>query len=74
MDEWRCEHGGRDEAVRYIWAGPKPKIEYLVSGRRKQEFCKVHETERDARRDLERIVAQTTLASTSRKIRTLRAA
>jgi serine/threonine-protein kinase len=73
LDEWGCEHGGRDEAVRYL-GGPKPRIEYLVNGRRKQEFCKVHATERDARRALERIVAQTTLACRSKKVRTPRAA
>ncbi|GLR89454.1 serine/threonine-protein kinase [Bradyrhizobium iriomotense] len=58
-DEWRCEYDGRVELVRYV-PGKKPSIEHLVGSRRKRVNCGSFATEREARRQMERLVAQLT--------------
>jgi len=58
-DEWICEHRGRTEVVRYV-GGKRPAVEHMVGSRRKRENCLSFSTEREARRCLERLVADLT--------------
>lgn len=56
---WQCENDGRTEKIIYI---PKNhQVEYWIGSRRKKSLCQTFKTEREARRFMDRTVADTTL-------------
>lgn len=65
-DEWTCDQQGRVETVRYV-PGRKPGVEFRSGSRRVTDRCGQFDTERDARRWLGRVLAETTLARVAAK-------
>ncbi|TIM30127.1 MAG: serine/threonine protein kinase [Mesorhizobium sp.] len=56
---WISERGDRTERITY--SGKAQQVEYWVGGRRKQAYCRRFASEREARRFMDRTVADTTL-------------
>ncbi|TNC72573.1 serine/threonine-protein kinase [Rubellimicrobium roseum] len=59
-DRWTCSYGGKEE-IAQVQPGPCPTVIYTVDGRRRREHCGSYRTEHEARHQLARIIAQTTL-------------
>ena len=60
-NEWTCTYDGREERA-FFQSGTKPSVEYTVGGRRRRSACQSCRTERDARKRLAELVANSTLA------------
>lgn len=60
-DEWTCDRGGRTETVRYV-PGRRPSVEFRSGSRRVVDRCGQFDNEREARRLIGRVLADTTLA------------
>lgn len=65
-DEWVCDRNGRIESARYV-PGRRPGVEFKSGSRRVVDCCRQFETEREARRWLDRVVADSTLAGSSER-------
>ncbi|SIR28238.1 serine/threonine-protein kinase [Bosea sp. TND4EK4] len=63
-DEWACDRDGRAETVRYV-PGRRPGVEFRSGSRRVTDRCGQFDTEREARRWLGRVLAETTLAGSA---------
>lgn len=60
-NSWICTHQGKEEIL-LLAVGAKPSITYTIGGRRRVKDCMEFRTERDARRRLDRMIADSTLS------------
>ena len=59
-NEWACTFDEKEERA-FFQPGDSPSIEYTIGGRRRHKECKKYRTEREARANLAKLVAISTL-------------
>jgi serine/threonine-protein kinase len=64
-DAWTATTDGKTETVEYV-SGRKPGVEFRAGSRRITKFCRQFSTEREARRWLDKVVADTTFVKSTK--------